>query len=58
MNPSSSVEEASPKMDAFSPVDGMGESIPHRSNVMYSQMDKDRCYEPLQAKIHSEYIAG
>jgi hypothetical protein len=53
VNPSASFGEDSPKMDAFSPVDGMGESIPHRSNVMYSQMDKDRGYEPLQAKIYS-----
>ncbi|KAH0838708.1 UPF0052-domain-containing protein [Lanmaoa asiatica] len=55
VNPSSSFEEDSSKMDAFSPVDGMGESIPHRSNVMYSQMDKDRGYEPLQAKIYRLY---
>ena len=53
MNPASSFEEDSPNMDAFSPVDGMGESIPHRSNVMYSQMEKDHGYEPLQAKICS-----
>ncbi|KAG8220212.1 UPF0052-domain-containing protein [Butyriboletus roseoflavus] len=55
VNPSSSIEEDGPEMDAFSPVDGMGETIPHRSNVMYSQMDKDRGYEPLQAKIYRLY---
>ncbi|KAN0101027.1 hypothetical protein V8E55_001011 [Tylopilus felleus] len=55
VNPPSSFEEDCPEMDAFSPVDGMGEIIPHRSNVMYSQLDKDRGYEPLQAKIYRLY---
>ncbi|KAI9566984.1 hypothetical protein HD554DRAFT_2024581 [Boletus coccyginus] len=52
VNHASSFEEVSPNMDAFSPVDGMGEN---RSNVMYNQMDKDRGYEPLQTKIYRLY---
>ncbi|KAF8139791.1 UPF0052-domain-containing protein [Boletus edulis] len=55
VNPSSSFEEDGPKMDAFSPIDGMGESIPRRSNVMYRQTDKDRGYEPLPARIYRLY---
>ncbi|KAG6333971.1 hypothetical protein ID866_5122 [Astraeus odoratus] len=35
----------------YSPVDGMGETIPHRSNVTYSQADKDLGYEPLKSRI-------
>ncbi|KIM51678.1 hypothetical protein SCLCIDRAFT_142755 [Scleroderma citrinum Foug A] len=34
-----------------SPVDDMGGTIPHRSNVMYSQADKDLGYEPLKSRI-------
>ncbi|KIJ59822.1 hypothetical protein HYDPIDRAFT_99914 [Hydnomerulius pinastri MD-312] len=54
VNPSSSFEEDREdplELDLFSPVDGMGETIPHRSNVMYSQTDKDRGYESLKARI-------
>ncbi|KAG9310302.1 hypothetical protein JVU11DRAFT_9422 [Chiua virens] len=54
VNPSSSFEEDSPEKDALSPVDGMG-GILHRSNVMYSQLEKDRGYEQLPAKIYRLY---
>ncbi|KAF9229806.1 UPF0052-domain-containing protein [Gyrodon lividus] len=57
VNPLLSFEEDredSPELGVFSP-DGMGESIPHRSNVMYSQTNKDRGYEPLKAKISRLY---
>ncbi|KAF8845557.1 UPF0052-domain-containing protein [Paxillus ammoniavirescens] len=58
VNPSSSFGEDEadpPELEVFSPLDGMGESIPHRSNVMYSQIDKDRGHEPLKAKISRLY---
>jgi hypothetical protein len=56
VNPSSSFGEDGedpPELEVFSPLDGMGESIPYRSNVMYNQTDKDYGYEPLKAKISS-----
>ncbi|KAH7884009.1 UPF0052-domain-containing protein [Phlebopus sp. FC_14] len=58
VSPSSSSEEGredAPKSDIFSPVDGMAEWFPHRSNVMYSQANKGRGYEALKSRICKLY---
>ncbi|KAL4065788.1 hypothetical protein V8B97DRAFT_2025582 [Scleroderma yunnanense] len=58
LNPSSSFDEDLDEQTTgslYSPVDGMGETIPHRSNVTYSQADKDLGYEPLNSRIHRLY---
>ncbi|KAI6137049.1 hypothetical protein F5141DRAFT_994760 [Pisolithus sp. B1] len=35
----------------LSPLDGMASPVSHRSNVMYTQDDKERGYEPLKSRI-------
>jgi len=57
LNPPSSFEDDLDEQtnSLCSPVDDMGETIPHRSNVMYSQADKDLGYEPLKSRICSQF---
>ncbi|KAI6022574.1 hypothetical protein EDC04DRAFT_3117743 [Pisolithus marmoratus] len=55
VNPSVSFEEDNPcepcDSNLFSPLDGMASPVPHRSNVMYRQDDKERGCEALESRI-------
>ncbi|KAI6153145.1 hypothetical protein BKA82DRAFT_4086460 [Pisolithus tinctorius] len=55
VNPSPSFEEDDPNEQLFSPLDGMASPVPHRSNVMYSQDNKEHGYEPLKSRIWRLY---
>lgn len=48
--PSISVTSTSDAADLYSPIDGMGETISQRNNVMYDRQSKDE-YRPLPARI-------
>lgn len=47
--------DAAPERDRYSPVDGMGEVISQRNNVMFNPHAKDD-QEPLPARIISQYL--
>ncbi|KAI5989767.1 hypothetical protein EDD15DRAFT_2531290 [Pisolithus albus] len=55
VNPSPSFEDSDPHeqcdSDLLSPLDGMASPVSHRSNVMYTQDDKECGYEPLKSRI-------
>ncbi|KIK18645.1 hypothetical protein PISMIDRAFT_109027, partial [Pisolithus microcarpus 441] len=55
VNPSPSFEDSDPHEQCdsglLSPLDGMASPVSHRSNVMYTQDDKEHGYEPLKSRI-------